>query len=242
MKTKTILIIISVFILQTKDSFCAHDKLALFIYVTTDHLVIGAKGGFLPAKRYQKSQRGYILFSDNPDNLKGILGIYNKNDNLYLSYDKRYMGKENINIGDSILSFLDISDSNPNVLLYSQDEFNEKPITVLQYLSVTLFGIKERYKNHEDSDKLKLILNPKLVDSKIGRDIDSLAKHFGYEVALTYKNYKPGNNWIKNNLNNMDIGKMFGSDCCLDSLTSLYLDSALSNGRAEKQKRWRQKD
>ncbi len=87
MKTKLNLPIILLFLLciQARETFSAQqEKLGLKLYITSDHLVFSAKGGFLRTQSYQASpQRGYVLFSDNDELQKDNMGIYNSKGMLY---------------------------------------------------------------------------------------------------------------------------------------------------------------
>ena len=142
MNTKSNLpvILLFLFCIQAKESFSAQrEKLDLKLYITSDHLVFSAKGGFLRAQSYQLfPQSGYILFSDNDELQKENMGIYNNNGMLYLNLDKDHKSKQDFKTGDTIIPFFAISDSNPNILKYNPVEFSEKAVAVTEYLAIVL--------------------------------------------------------------------------------------------------------
>jgi hypothetical protein len=223
--------------MQARESFSAQqEKLDLKLYITSDHLAFFAIGGFLRAQSYRIfPQSGYILFSDNDELQKENMGIYNSKGMLYLNFDKDLRGKQDLKLGDTIIPFLAISDSNPNILIYNPKEFTEKPVTVTEYLSVVLVNLKKRFHDCSDFNRLEMIINPKMKSITLINKIDSLAGCLGYKTTQSRKDFKEGNERIKRKLEDLESAKAFGSGCCMDDSTAnIILESISKKGRAKK--------
>jgi len=216
-------------------SYSIQNDLNLTLYVTCDHLVFGAKGGFMLPKSFIKNDGNYLLFSTDKELQEENLGIYSKKHALYLSLEGINVGKNNIKLGDTLIEYDCFVDSNALKTVYSPDNFDEKSLKVTEYLWITLHKITKRFGAIKGSNRLTIIINPTLKDSKLIDKIDSVTNAIGITTSKRIKNYTAANEKIKTIKEDWNSFKVFSNGCC-DDETANFLDSALRHQSGETNK------
>jgi hypothetical protein len=202
-------------------TFCGYsneefDTLNLELYITNDFIVFGAKHGFLRNEYYKYELNEIILTTTDKHSNNLSMAIYDSNNNLYLTNNNDYFGLSRFKLGDTIHPFSDIINPSKKIFLFNNTDYTEKPIKALEYISLTLYKIKNRYGNIIENRKLKLIINPKTKNhDQFINQIDSVCKVFNYKSNVIILDYKEGNESIKNR----DLPD-WGSSCCMDDSTA----------------------
>lgn len=216
-------------------SYCIQNDLNLTLYVTIDHLVFGAKGGFMLPKSFIKKDDNYLLFSTDKELQEENLGIYSKNHTLYITLEGINVGKNKINIGDTLIEYDCIVDSNALKTVYSPDNFDENSLNVTEYLWITFHKVIKRYRTKDDYNRLSIIINPAMKDLMLIDKIDSVANMIGIVTSKRIKNYKAGNEKIKTIKEDWNNIKVFSTGCC-DDETANFIDSVLRHKSGETNK------
>jgi len=209
-----------------------NDKLDLKLFITKDHMIFGAKGGFLRAQSYINTSEGLVLYAKDTELQERNMGIYDSINGLYLTIDSNYYGLKQFNIGDTIISLSSIINHSISKRLFKREDYSEKPIKVLEYISFILIKMKERHNKCTDINKLQLIVNPNLsIQDRFIQQIDSIARIFNFKTTIIKADNKDANERILKMKEDWEGIKGFAQGC-LDDRTEYFLDSALRKSKS----------
>ena len=206
------------------------------LYLTSDHLLFCAMGGFLRAQSYSKENGDFVLSSDDKEIQKGNMVLYSHNGDLFLTTDETYGNHSVFKNGDTTFLFTDFIKKLKKPLIFDINSCIEKPITVIDYTKYVITKISRKYPIYEDSRCLEIIVNPSTPSflNPLICSIETFARFLGYEVQLSKRKDLDGDERILKLKEDWEMAKTFGFSCCMDDSTAFeHIDRLLSNVKNE---------